>query len=138
LKSWPASPLWESISLLRAGQRSFFGASAGEAISKFAFDLSMLREATRHVLGIEQLVIEFDIEDATASFDELSVQAEFLLNFCRQTGGSGLIISNDAIFNGELHGSSVLLSPWRLCIPAIIGQPFQGRGEGVKGFKAPC
>jgi hypothetical protein len=57
------------------------------------------------VLGEDQVTVEADIEDATASLDQFGSFAEQSLNFVRQTGGSRTVVSNDAVFNCDRHNA---------------------------------
>src|SRR5260370_42078288 len=43
------------------------------------------------------------IEAAAAAAHELAVDAELLLDFSRQTGGSGQVVSNAAIIDTNIH-----------------------------------
>jgi hypothetical protein len=47
-----------------------------------------------------------DVEYATGAADQLWLDAEFVFDRSRQTGGSGEVISNDAVFNDDVHGSA--------------------------------
>ena len=62
-----------------------------------------VRELTRGALGIQKLVTQFDLEHAAARRDECDPgNAGFeTIEFLRQTGGFGLIISNGTIFDGD-------------------------------------
>jgi hypothetical protein len=56
-------------------------------------------------LGEEQLAIEGDLEDAARTRDQGDLErGEFLPELGRQTGGPGLIVSDDAVLDRQLHG----------------------------------
>ncbi len=63
----------------------------------------MFRESAGFLLAVDQLTVDFDVEDAPAALDELGVDVEFGLNRIRQTGGLRCIVSLYAIFNGNVH-----------------------------------
>ena len=65
--------------------------------------LRMFRESAGFFLAVDQLGIDFDVEDAPAALDELGVDVEFGLNRIRQTGGLRCVVSLYAIFNGNVH-----------------------------------
>ena len=78
------------------------------------FDLSRAREAVAFgVLREEQLAIDGHVEDAAASCFQLGVNAQSLLQFGRQTGSRGLVVSNRAVLDVDLHMST--LSPVVYC-----------------------
>jgi len=49
--------------------------------------------------GEDQLIIELDFEYAPRSLDQLRVDVVFICDFSRQTGGSGFVVSNHAVFD---------------------------------------
>ena len=53
--------------------------------------------------GVDQIVFDFDVVDATTAFDELCIDAQHFLDFCRQTGGSRKVVSCAAIFDCDFH-----------------------------------
>ena len=60
--------------------------------------------ATRGPFGVNEPSVDYDFERAAAGrphFD-FDVVVSFL-ELCRQTGGSGLIVSNDAVFDAYVH-----------------------------------
>ena len=75
---------------------------SSQAGSEDLFDLLGLGEAPIRLLGVDQLAVPFDLEDPVAPFDELGFDAELISNRVRQTGGSGQVVSNDAVFNGKI------------------------------------
>lgn len=64
--------------------------------------LDRLWKTTLALLGEHQLAVEGHLEDPVASFDQLRLVTETLLDFVRQTGGSGQVVSNHTVFNLNL------------------------------------
>ena len=64
-----------------------------------------LGETTVGFLRVDQLTVERDLEDAVLALDQGRLDVEVLGDLVRQTGGSGLVVSNDAVF--DLHGGHV-------------------------------
>jgi hypothetical protein len=60
-----------------------------------------LREAPELLLREDQLVAGSDLEDAAAAADEQGFQAELVLDLSRQTGGSRIVVSARAVFDGN-------------------------------------
>ncbi len=65
--------------------------------------LRMFRESACFFLAVDQLAVDFDVEDAPAALDEFGGDVEFGLNRIRQTGGLRCVVSLYAIFNGNMH-----------------------------------
>ena len=63
----------------------------------------MLGEATFVVLGEDQITIDDDVKDPARAFDELGLDAEFVLDCVRQTGSRGQVVSHPAVFDADLH-----------------------------------
>ena len=63
----------------------------------------MLRKSSGFLLAVDQLAIDFDVEDSPAAFDELGVDVELGLNRVRQTGGLRRVVSFYAVFDGNAH-----------------------------------
>lgn len=70
----------------------------------------MGREPARLVLGIDQLPIHGDIEDAAAALDQLRLDSRSLLDRVRQTGGVGEVVSLHAVCDRDVHRVLVSLS----------------------------
>jgi hypothetical protein len=61
--------------------------------------------AARLPLGEDALAVHIDVEDAARGADHLDLDAgKLLLQLSRQTGGSGLVVSDDAVFDPDVHG----------------------------------
>ncbi|MFT5233088.1 MAG: hypothetical protein ACI9UK_002035 [Candidatus Krumholzibacteriia bacterium] len=54
-------------------------------------------------LGKDQLVVDFDFKHTAARSNELWVYSKQRIDFGRQTGSAGFVVSNTAIFDGDLH-----------------------------------
>ena len=69
-----------------------------------ANDLARLREAPHLLLGEDQLIAESDVEDPARAFDQVGLNAELLLDVGRQTGGSGVVVSDGAVLDRDVLG----------------------------------
>jgi hypothetical protein len=56
------------------------------------------------VLGVHQLVIDLDVEDALVALLDFGVDAVALLELGRQTGGRREVVSLGAVGDPDLHG----------------------------------
>ncbi len=68
----------------------------------------MFRKSAGFFLAVDQLAIDFDVEDSPAAFDEFDLNAELSLDRVRQTGGLGRVVSLYAVFNGNVHGGPLI------------------------------
>ena len=59
------------------------------------------------MLREQQLTIDSDVEDAAAAGFQLGVDPEGLLQFGRQTGGCGLVVSDRAVLDVDLHAPTL-------------------------------
>ncbi len=75
------------------------GVKLTEAVQYFR----MLRKSSGFLLAVDQLAIDFDVEDSPAAFDEFGVDVEFGPNRIRQTGGLRRVVSFYAVFDGNVH-----------------------------------
>ncbi len=64
----------------------------------------VLREATDVVLAPDQRAVNVHVKDSAGAFDHLRIDAEFILDRLRQTGGRGVIVSLHAILDADVHG----------------------------------
>ena len=56
------------------------------------------------LLGEDAAPVDFHLEHAARRLDQLHVSVGVdLADLGRQTGGSGLVISDDAVFDGDAH-----------------------------------
>ena len=67
-------------------------------------------EAAEGFLREDQLTVEGDFEHTVAAFDQCGSNSETLCDRVRQTGGTGLVVSNDAVL--DLHVSHGLDLQW--------------------------
>jgi hypothetical protein len=58
-------------------------------------------------LGEQQLAVAAHLEDAAAPLDQLDGEPEAILNRIRQTGGSGQVVSDDAVLDGDLRHAAL-------------------------------
>ncbi len=49
------------------------------------------------------MLVEYDFEDTARTLDELCIGIKSVFEVDRQTGGPGLVVSNVAIFDGDVH-----------------------------------
>jgi hypothetical protein len=69
-----------------------------------ADDLFRLGMAARRRLGKEGTAVHCDLENATRGSHQLDLHIGKLpLQLSRQTGGSGLVVSDDAVFDADMH-----------------------------------
>ena len=58
------------------------------------------------LLGKDQLSVHCDFEESPRGLHQAHVGlGKSLLQLSRQTGSSGLIVSNDTVLNGDLHSA---------------------------------
>ncbi len=55
------------------------------------------------MLGKKQATVDGDVEDSAATPYQDRLESETLLDLSRQTGGSGKVVSNTAVFDLDLH-----------------------------------
>jgi hypothetical protein len=92
-------------------------------------DLFLCREPPLVTLREDHLIPDADVEDPSAAADDLWLDVEFLPDLDRQTGGSGEVVSDAAIFNRDLQRpSSVPIVLLANCQPT--------RGDSVPPSKA--
>lgn len=72
-------------------------------LDEIRLDLAGVGEASQLMLGEDQFAVEANVEDPTASLDQVGSLAELSLNFVRQTGGTRLVVSNHAVFDCDRH-----------------------------------
>jgi hypothetical protein len=71
--------------------------------------LAPLRVATQRLLGKHQLPVHHDLEYPAGGRDQLDLRlGKRLLDLGRQTGGPRLIVSDDAVLDGDLHARPLL------------------------------
>jgi hypothetical protein len=76
---------------------------ASESRTERVDHLLLLGEATSLVLRKDELAVAVDVVDATIALDQLGIDAEFILDPGRQTGGAGEIVSTRAVGDRDFH-----------------------------------
>ena len=71
-------------------------------------DLPGHGEAAGLLLGVDDLVVHGDVEDASASADQLRRDSELALDLRRQTGGPGVVVSHSAVFDTDMRHLGLL------------------------------
>lgn len=62
--------------------------------------------ATQRLLGEHRVAVHGHLEDSPRGLDQLGLDTgKLFLQLSRQTGGSGLVVSNDAVFDADVHGT---------------------------------
>ncbi len=86
----------------------FRGLQFGDTVE----DFRMFRESAGFLLAVDQLTVDFDVEDSPAAFDEFGLNAELRLDRVRQTGGLGRVVSLYAILNRNVHVGPLIKRSW--------------------------
>jgi hypothetical protein len=71
-------------------------------------DLSIIRETPKGPLRKHQITVDDDLEDTVCTLDEMRRGAKLPIQFGRQPGGPWLVVSNNAIFDRNVHHASTL------------------------------
>jgi len=69
-------------------------------------DFFVGREIAGLMFGIDQSAIQFHIKNAAFPFDQLRLHGVLFFQKFRQPGGTGIVISDNAVFNGYFHAVS--------------------------------
>jgi hypothetical protein len=72
-------------------------------------DLAGRGKAAHLLFGEDQLAVELDVEDAPGTLDQLGSDAEAPFQLVRQTGGTGSVVSNSAVLDGDAFGHTHVL-----------------------------
>jgi len=87
------------------------------------FDFAGVGESSDPELRENHVAVHLDVKNAAASLDEIDLRAELPLDIGRQPGGPGQVVSLDAVFDGDVHGTlRVFFTVRRI--------PWSSRGEG--------
>ncbi len=62
------------------------------------------------VLAVDQIAIDFDVEDSAAATDQLAINPDVAFDICRQTDGHRLVISLHAVLDRNVHFQSPRLT----------------------------
>ena len=73
--------------------------SSAKLLTDDALDLSRFRETPGGLLGEDELAFEGHLEGAPTALLKCGLQSKLFLNFVRQTGGLGSVVSNHAVFD---------------------------------------
>lgn len=65
----------------------------------------MLRKAALLMFAEDQPAVDFNIKDASGPFDEFGLNADFICDYCCQTGSLGGVVSNDTVRDTDSHGA---------------------------------
>jgi hypothetical protein len=111
------------------GERAIHGSTGSGSLFEGRLDLAGIGKAACLLLGVEQLIVDGDLEDATGSLDELGFDAELLLDLLRQTGGAGVVVSDAAVLDddGCGHGPPPFGPHYSRAAPSP--QPLEHRGS---------
>ena len=63
----------------------------------------MLWKSVQFFLAENQVSVGTNLEDSATTLDQTSGHSVFLVNFGRQTGGLGRVVSLHAVFDTDLH-----------------------------------
>ena len=72
----------------------------------------MVRKLAGFLLAVDQISVDFDVEDSPAALDEFDVEPEFGLDGIRQTGGLRRVVSLYAILNRNVHVDPLIKRSW--------------------------
>lgn len=75
----------------------------GALLLQFFYYLFVLGESSCFELGINNIAVRYNVEDAPASGNQIGVYSQHLLQFIRQTGGFRFVVSLHAIANFKFH-----------------------------------
>ena len=70
----------------------------------FREDLRLFRKPVQGLLGENQIPVDFHLENPSARGDEFRFHLVSIPDGARQTGGAWFVVSNLAVFDGDLHG----------------------------------
>lgn len=69
----------------------------------FSQHLVVLRETADVVFTPDLRPVDVHVEHPAGAFDQTGVNVELFLDRLRQTGGRRLVVSLDAVFDGDVH-----------------------------------
>ena len=67
-------------------------------------NLIIFRETAHRFLGKEEASIGLYLEDAASRLDEFDIGKSLRFQKIGQTGRFGIVVSFNAVFNGDMHG----------------------------------
>jgi len=74
-------------------------------------DLSGFGETSQLPFREDDFTIDLDLEDTVATPDQPGICTEFVFQLGRQPGGTWLVVSNNAVFNADIHHNSTIYNP---------------------------
>ncbi len=77
--------------------------------------LARIRKPAGLVLGVHRIAVGNDVENAAAARDQRHLGAQLALEFVRQTGGLGLVVSFRAVVYLDFHAPPPDSSPKAAC-----------------------
>lgn len=101
-----ASLASEAVRLTRAARRIDGRAVLRvEALAQGVLDLAVEGKPAPFVAGVDEISVQAHVEGAATTRLDLGLQTDGVLDRGRQTGGPWLVVSNDAVFDGDpRHG----------------------------------
>ena len=85
--------------------------NSGDSLLELPLHLPGLGKAAQRLLREDQLAAVGDLEDAVRALLQSRGDAEALLQLVRQTGGTGVVVSDHTVFDVDVgHGMSILRS----------------------------
>lgn len=63
----------------------------------------MFRKTADLMFAEDQMAIDFDVKDATGSFDQFALNTDGVLNGCCQTGSLWCVVSHHTVGDSNLH-----------------------------------
>lgn len=73
-------------------------------LGQLADEPRLVGELPRFVLGVNEVAVHLDVEDAAPAADQLGVDAERFFQTGSQTDRFRLVVSDAAIGDGDFHG----------------------------------
>jgi len=66
-------------------------------------DFPVVRKSSQGTLGKYEISIHRDLEDPVLTLDQLDCGSKLVIQLGRQPGGPRLVISNNAVFDRNIH-----------------------------------
>ena len=84
--------------------------------------LSIIRKTAKGSFRKHEITIDDDLEDPVRALDQLRRCLKLSVQFGRQPGGPWLVVSDDAVFDRDIHRASSL-------VPRILADPARARAR---------
>ncbi len=75
------------------------------SVGDFRQDFIIGGETVQCFFAENQMTVNAHFEDASAGGDQFGLDVKFVVDRFRQTGGAGFVVSNLAVFDGNMHGT---------------------------------